>query len=147
MLTWSDALAAQLALLATIDPQSLAASATLTSTIVDTQQVKQRIIAVLLVGSVTNAPSIDFELQQSEERDGSFESFEPVRKIAQITAATSQYIIELDLDNLSSGKRYIRAVVSETAGATASATVALVLLGTTATSLPAGNLASVTVNL
>jgi len=133
---YTTRLSEQLAVVATIDPDAYSAGAQ-NSDSIDMKNFR-RVIFIVLAGDLGTDATLDFKVQESA--DGSSWSDLSGKAITQLTQAggdsNKQAIVEVAAEELSSGKRYVRGVM--TIG-TAASDAGMVALADTARYLPASD--------
>lgn len=139
----SSHLSERLAIVATIDPQS-ASAGNYDSDAVDVSKF-ERVMFVLLAGALGSSGTVDFKLRESDASGGTYGDISG-KAATQLTQAgtddNKQVVIEIKADELTDGKRFVKARVTT---ATAASLVALVALAGEARDRPisADDLASV----
>ena len=132
----AERLSDQLAVVATLDPESRAATGTVTSDVVDMSNFHQ-VVFVLMVGTLGATDTIDLDIQEGTST-ATFNTATALKSITQLTGADDdkQVVVNVRGEDLTEGYRYIRAVLSH-GGTAATADVALVALADQARFKPA----------
>ena len=124
------ALSESLALVATIDPASVAAS-TVTSDVIDLK-LARRVVFIVAVGTLGASATVDFVVKGDSTSGGSFTTTITGKTITQLTKASSddnkQVIVEVSAEEAAQqGFRYVRG--SLTVGVAASQACVIALAG------------------
>jgi hypothetical protein len=114
-----------LSIAAAINPQTLNNSNATSGTGIDMSKFR-RAMAVILVGSVTNGGSLTAKLQSASTSGGTFTDIAN-STITAITTGTQQATIEIRDDEMPSGNRWLRVVLTE--GGSQNVVCAAVILG------------------
>lgn len=146
-----EALSESLALVGIIEPDAYAASSNELTDAID-MSLYQRVLFVVQVGTMGDTSTIDFEVQESATSDGTYAPIgglgTETRRITQLagdaTPANSdsdkQVLVEVSVDDLTSGKRFIKGSLNV---GTAASDVGVVAIGTRARYQPVSHLSSV----
>lgn len=125
MARYTERLSEQLAVVATIDPQSISSSAN--TDVIDMQRFN-RVLFILLTGTISSTGTVDFDVYKGATNSPSTKM--TGKSITQLTQAgsgsDSQVVIEVTAEELGPGYRYIKGTWTR---GTANALGAVVVLG------------------